>query len=64
MFSGDDDFKGDNDLKGGIGWGAHFGYNINDQMGVELSYNSNDGTMDAGGTDVTFRYTRVRISFL
>jgi opacity protein-like surface antigen len=58
MFSGDDDFKGDNDLKGGIG------YNINDQMGVELSYNSNDGTMDAGGTDVTFRYTRVRISFL
>ena len=65
MFSGDDDFAGDNDLKGGIGWGAHFGYNINEQMGVELSYNSNDGTMSyTGSDDVTFRYTRVRISFL
>ena len=64
MFSGDDDFKGDNDLKGGIGWGAHFGYNINDQMGVELSYNSNDGSMEAGSTTVKVRYTRVRISFL
>ena len=66
MFSGDDDFNPyDADLKGGIGWGAHFGYNINEQMGVELSYNSNDGTMSyTGSDDVTFRYTRVRISFL
>ena len=64
MFSGDDDFAGDNDLKGGIGWGGHFGYNINEQMGVELSYNSNDGTMDVGGTEVTFRYTRLSVSFL
>ena len=65
MFSGDDDFNPDDaDLKGGIGWDAHFGYNINDQMGVELSYNSNDGSMEAGSTTVKVRYTRVRISFL
>ena len=65
MFSGDDDFAGDNDLKGGIGWGGHFGYNINEQMGVELSYNSNDGTMSyTGSDDVTFRYTRLSVSFL
>lgn len=63
MFSGDDDFSGDADLKGGLMYGVHFGYNINEQMGVAVGYNSNAGTADSGMTmDVS--YTRLGISFL
>jgi len=61
MFSGDDDFWSDSDKKGGIMYGVGGGYNINDQMAVEVGYNSNAGTID---DDVDFTYNRLAISFL
>ena len=54
------------DFKGGIMYGLGGGYNINDKMAVEVSYNSNAGTMEAtvGGSSIDIGYTRLRISFL
>ena len=47
-------------------YGVGGGYNINDKMAVEVSYNSNAGSGEpsAGGTATDIGYTRLRISFL
>ena len=64
MFSGDDDFSAEADLKGGLMYGVYFGYNINEQMGVAVGYNSNAGTAEASGITMDFSYTRLGISFI
>ena len=64
MFSGDDDFKGDADLEGGIMYGTGFGYNINDQMAVEAGWHSNAGTAATSGLTLDVSYTRLAVSFL
>ena len=47
------------DLKGGIGYGFHYGYNINDNMAVELGYKSNAGKVGEGD----FTYSGLRATF-
>ncbi len=61
MFSGDDDFKGDGDLKGGLMFGAGMGYVINEQIAAELFYYSNKGEISEGDFSIDVEYTRINV---
>lgn len=63
IFSGDDDFSGDMDTKGGIMYGIGAGYNINSNLGLEAGYYSNAGTGELKGDGATIKadvsYSRI-----
>ena len=68
MFSGDNTYKEDVDLKGGLMYGIGVGFKLNDNMAVEGGYYSNAGTgsisEDGLSLDMDVTYTRVNASLV
>ena len=68
MFSGDNVYEEDVDLKGGLMYGIGAGYKLNDNMAVEGGYYSNAGTgtvsEDGMTIDMDVTYTRVNFSLV
>mgnify|MGYP000556546635 FL=1 len=68
MFSGDNTYKEDVDLKGGLMYGIGAGYKITDNIAVEGGYYSNAGTgtvsEDGLSMDMDVTYTRVNASLV
>lgn len=51
LFFGNDDFKGDGDLSGGLYWGIGGGIMLDNGIQIQLLYSQNRGKMEEEGTE-------------